>query len=72
MLINFSVFSVTMAALWGKESLIISNVIPQEALQSFAVVGQLFEDVEEFGPSLHMMKGILAEAVADVIRGVSP
>lgn len=53
-----------MAALRGKNSPGISNIIPQEALKSFHVAVHLFDDVMESTPSLHMMKCALTEAIA--------
>lgn len=67
-----SVFTVTIAALRGRQNPNISNIIPQEAPQAFVIAGQLFGDVMQFGPSLQMMKGILAEIIPDMSGRVSP
>lgn len=52
-----------MAALRGKDSPSISKIIPQELLKTFHVAVHLFDDVMVSTPSLHMMKGVLTEAV---------
>lgn len=66
-----SVFTITMAALRAKESPGLSSIIPPEVLKSFHTAVQLFDDKIAFGPSLHMMQGILAEAVAKRSKGIS-
>jgi hypothetical protein len=60
-----------MAALRAKESPALSTIIPLEVLKSFHAAMQLFDDTVAFGPSLHMMQGILADAVAKMSRGIS-
>jgi hypothetical protein len=60
-----------MAAFRAKESPGLSSIIPLEVLKSFHTAVQLFDGTVDFGPSLHMMQGILAEAVAKSSRGIS-
>jgi hypothetical protein len=67
-----SVFSVSMAALQGRQSPRVSSVITQEALQAFGVTRQLFRDIKDSSPSLQMMRGILAERVPDMNASGSP
>lgn len=53
-----------MAALRGKDCPGLSNIISHEVLETFHVALDLFDNVIESTPSLHMMRDILTEAVA--------
>lgn len=60
-----------MAALRAKESPSLSSIIPPEVLKGFHAAMHLFDDTMAFGPSLHTMQSILAEAVTKMSRGIS-
>jgi hypothetical protein len=55
-----------MAALRAKGSPALSSFISPEVWRSFHSAVQLFDDILAFGPSLHTMHSVLAEAVANL------